>query len=101
MAVDISNLNAGELLTLRNDIDLKLQEMAAELEKQLVEIQGITGTAPRRGRRTSSLKGRTAEPKYRNPTNPEETWAGRGMKPKWLTAAMKGGKKLDSFLIKK
>ena len=38
-------------------------------------------------------------PKYRNPENPAETWAGRGLKPRWLTAAIKGGKKLDDFLI--
>jgi len=38
-------------------------------------------------------------PKYRNPENPAETWAGRGLKPRWLTAAIKGGKDLDDFLI--
>jgi DNA-binding protein H-NS len=25
-------------------------------------------------------------PKYRNPTRPSETWAGRGKQPRWLTA---------------
>src|SRR5258708_4731562 len=39
-------------------------------------------------------------PKYRNPQNPEETWAGRGLRPKWLTAAIKGGKSADDFLIR-
>jgi H-NS histone family len=38
-------------------------------------------------------------PKYRNPENPAETWAGRGLTPRWLTAAMKGGKKPDDFLV--
>jgi DNA-binding protein H-NS len=38
-------------------------------------------------------------PKYRNPENPTETWAGRGLKPRWLAAAIKGGKQLDDFLI--
>jgi DNA-binding protein H-NS len=38
-------------------------------------------------------------PKYRGPNG--ETWAGRGAKPRWLVAAMKKGKKLDSFLIHK
>jgi DNA-binding protein H-NS len=37
--------------------------------------------------------------KYRNPDNPAETWAGRGLKPRWLTAAIKAGKKQDDFLI--
>ena len=38
-------------------------------------------------------------PKYRNPKNPTETWAGRGKQPRWLTAEMRRGKKLADFLI--
>ncbi len=34
-------------------------------------------------------------PKYRNPTRPSETWAGRGKQPRWLTAQLRSGKKLD------
>jgi hypothetical protein len=26
-------------------------------------------------------------PKVRNPENPSETWAGRGLRPRWLVAA--------------
>jgi DNA-binding protein H-NS len=39
-------------------------------------------------------------PKYRNPTRPSETWAGRGKQPRWLTAQLKSGKKLDDFRIR-
>ena len=50
--------------------------------------------------RTSKLAGRKLRPKYRNPANKSETWSGRGLQPKWLTAAMKEtGKKLDHFAI--
>ena len=38
-------------------------------------------------------------PKYRNPKEPSETWAGRGMKPRWLTAQLKSGKQIDDFRI--
>ena len=41
----------------------------------------------------------TAAPKYRNPDNTEETWAGRGRKPKWLEAKIAAGSKEDEFLI--
>ena len=37
--------------------------------------------------------------KYRNPENPAETRAGRGLKPRWLMAALKSGKKLEHFVI--
>jgi DNA-binding protein H-NS len=39
-------------------------------------------------------------PKYRNPANPAETWAGRGQAPRWLAAELKSGKTLEDFLIR-
>ena len=39
-------------------------------------------------------------PKYRNPARPAETWAGRGKQPRWLTAELRSGKKLDDFRIR-
>src|SRR5712664_2046304 len=38
-------------------------------------------------------------PKYRNPAQPSETWAGRGKQPRWLAAQLRSGKKLDDFRI--
>ena len=38
-------------------------------------------------------------PKYRNPENRSETWAGRGLTPRWLAAAIKAGKTLEHFSI--
>jgi DNA-binding protein H-NS len=40
-------------------------------------------------------------PKYRNPAQPSETWAGRGKTPRWLTAQLRSGKKLDDFRIRR
>ncbi len=40
-------------------------------------------------------------PKYRNPKNAEQTWTGRGRKPKWVEAHLNTGKKLTSLAIKK
>lgn len=50
-----------------------------------------------------STKGRVlgkVAPKYRNPANAKETWAGRGKQPKWLAAETAKGRKLEEFLIK-
>jgi DNA-binding protein H-NS len=38
-------------------------------------------------------------PKYRNPKNPAETWTGRGKRPRWLTAELRSGEKLENFSI--
>jgi DNA-binding protein H-NS len=42
-------------------------------------------------------KGSKLKPKYRNPKDKTETWAGRGLKPKWLSALLKQGRKLEDF----
>jgi DNA-binding protein H-NS len=41
----------------------------------------------------------TVCPKFRNPEQPSETWAGRGKKPRWLIAQLKSGKQIDDFRI--
>jgi DNA-binding protein H-NS len=71
-------------------------ERRAELEKQLERMGGAVVRRPSGG---SSLQGRKVPPKYRSPSG--ETWAGRGVKPRWLVDAIKGGKKIDDFLIEK
>jgi DNA-binding protein H-NS len=38
-------------------------------------------------------------PKYQNPKNCSETWAGRGKQPRWLVAQLQSGKKLEDFQI--
>jgi DNA-binding protein H-NS len=40
-------------------------------------------------------------PKYRNPKDRSEIWAGRGATPRWLRAELKKGRKLESFAIKR
>ena len=66
---------------------------------------GTTATAAapkaRKGatRKAGKSLGKVA-PKYRNPANAAETWAGRGQQPRWLAAETAKGRKLEDFLIK-
>ena len=96
--VNLSGMTVEELMDLRKRVDETLLKRRAELQKQLERITVLGG---RRvvGGGGSALKGRKVPPKYRGPSG--ETWAGRGARPRWLVAAIKGGKKLDDFLIDK
>lgn len=38
-------------------------------------------------------------PKYRNPDNHEQTWAGVGPKTQWLKDALAAGRKLEEFEV--
>lgn len=49
-------------------------------------------------KRASKLKGKKVPPKYRNKAT-GDAWSGRGLQPKWLTAALAAGKKLSDFAV--
>src|SRR5215831_5150574 len=94
--VNLSGMNVDALIELRERVDQTLVKRRADIERQLKRLDGGARAARRGG---SSLKGTKVPPKYRSPSG--ETWAGRGARPHWLVAAIKGGKKLDDFLIDK
>src|SRR5262245_64261749 len=96
--INLSGMSVEGLMDLRQQVDETLHERRAELEKQLERMAVVGGRRVVRGG-GSILKGRKVPPKYRGPSG--ETWAGRGARPRWLVAAIKGGKKLDDFLIDK
>ena len=90
---NLASMSVNELLRLREDINEVLDRKANELRSQL---SMLGRPAIQRG---SRLKGKKVPPKYRSPSG--ETWAGRGARPRWLVAAIKRGKKVENFLIKK
>jgi DNA-binding protein H-NS len=96
--INVSGMSVEALIDLRTRIDETLVKRRAEIEQQLKRMDGVVGGA-RVARGGSTLKGKKVPPKYRGPSG--ETWAGRGARPRWLVAALKGGKKLDYFLIGK
>ena len=97
--INLSGMTVEALMDLRRRVDGLLSERRAELQKQWERMDALVGgrRVVRGGR--SALKGRKVPPKYRGPSG--ESWAGRGARPRWLAAAIKGGRKLDDFLIDK
>jgi DNA-binding protein H-NS len=95
--VDLSGMSVEGLMDLRRQVEQALVERKAVLEKQLKELSGFSGGE--KVRVVRGLKGRKVAAKYRGPSG--ETWSGRGLKPRWLVASIKGGKRLDDFLIDK
>jgi DNA-binding protein H-NS len=101
-ALNLKNMDVDALLALRSQIDGQLATRRSDLQKQLARLQRIGSDAPGvvADGRTSAMKGVKVKPKYRD-ARTGETWAGRGVQPRWLTAALKAGKKLDDYLIDK
>jgi DNA-binding protein H-NS len=77
-----------------------LEERLARLNGRVIERPGVSRAALKtHERRVGRRKYPPVLPKYRNPTDPSETWAGRGKQPRWLVSQLKAGKKIDDFLI--
>jgi DNA-binding protein H-NS len=104
--LNLRSMSFDDLIALRDDvarlISRKAKSARKELETKLALLEGLGGrVGGRRKTRGSALKGRKVAPKYRNPKNRSETWAGRGATPRWLRAYLKAGKKLEDFQIKR
>ena len=125
MSIDLDSLSAKELdalinqakkrkttLSKRKPIALvrkKLTQLARAEGYSISELFGGamgSGTATARSGKPAKSPARKAgkplgkvAPKYRNPSNPAETWAGRGKQPRWLAVYTDAGRKLEDFLI--
>src|SRR5882757_1135683 len=101
--MNLKSMTIDALVGLRGKIDAMLTSKVADerrsLETELVKLSRVDmGSGRSKAAFGRGVRGKVA-PKYRNPENPGETWAGRGLKPRWLAAALKSGKKLDDFSI--
>ena len=104
--MELNSLSLDELKKLQKDVDraiasfearriatarAELEARAKELGVTLNQVLGDDGA--KKAKKPVSVK-------YRNPNNPEETWSGRGRKPRWLTVALTSvGAKLEDFAV--
>jgi DNA-binding protein H-NS len=98
--VALKSMTIDKLMKLKTDVETMLGRKVTEQRRALeAELSKLGGYRP--GKKSTGGGG-TRGPvaaKYRNSENPAETWAGRGLKPRWLAAALKSGKKIEDFAI--
>ena len=90
-------MSVGNLLQLRGQIDQHLAQRRKNLEQQLSKLSSYITKASDGVGKPNPTKGNKVKPKYRSPKG--ETWAGRGMHPRWLAALIKQGHKLEEYVI--
>src|SRR5262245_60959300 len=98
--MNLKSMSIDKLTKLRDQVETALHSKVADerrtLEAELAKLSRLSAS----GSRSKGFGARgLVAPKYRNPENPSETWAGRGLTPRWLAAALKSGKKLEHFSI--
>src|SRR5947207_2867113 len=102
---NIENMSYAELAAMQARIErAKVEKQSserAELRQKLSEMAKKAGFDIHElfGRGSGRSRGKVAV-KYRDPSNPANTWTGRGRMPRWMVAATKGGKaKKEDFLL--
>jgi len=110
MAINIKRMTHAQLENLISEARKRQNELASERVgkvreqiQSLLQAEGLTMKAlmakpakasPRKGRKLGKVK-----PKYRNPDDASQTWAGRGKRPRWFSAALAAGKKEKDLLV--
>jgi DNA-binding protein H-NS len=100
--MNLKSMSIDKLSNLRSQVDAALSSKVVEERRAVQDQLGKLERLATNGSRVKGIRGGARGPvaaKYRNPENPAETWAGRGLKPRWLAAALKSGKKLEHFSI--
>lgn len=102
----LESLPFDELLSLRDQLDrLIKQRISAEerdLEERLARLKMLKlspASFSEEQQGPSGSGSRKLPIRYRNPDDPSQVWAGRGLQPRWLKQALKSGKKLADFLV--
>jgi DNA-binding protein H-NS len=99
---DFNSMSIDELWILHGEISALLAtKIVAEkvvLERRLLQLKPNIEN----DRRSSAPHKRgypVVLPKFRNPEQPSETWAGRGKTPRWLATQLQSGKSKEEFRI--
>jgi DNA-binding protein H-NS len=95
---DLKSMSTHELSILYDKIAAILTEKIVARKRVLEDcLKRIPGERTGEAARPRAYP--TVLPKFRNPDNMSETWAGRGKKPRWLSAQLKSGKQIEDFRI--
>jgi len=97
---DLKSMSTDELWSLQERVTSELaRKISAEKTRLEQRLRQLGQGAPMRDEHVSRARRPYPKvvPKFRNPTRPSETWAGRGKQPRWLTAQLRSGKKTRRF----
>lgn len=103
--MDISNLSSAELRDLIQQCESQLKKRERKDREQAIEqiyaiahSLGVPLSNLLKDAKTARKPSRTPQKQYRDPTNPDNRWLGKGPRPQWLKRAIDAGVPLESML---
>lgn len=95
---DLEKQIADALKAERAGVINQIKGMMATHGITLADLGTRVGRPPKAAAGAAEGGTRKVAPKYRDPDT-GDTWSGRGLKPKWLTAALESGRSLSDFAV--
>ncbi|MEP3053750.1 H-NS histone family protein [Ascidiaceihabitans sp.] len=113
MKIDLKSMSRKELEKLKSDVEKALtslknkdrraaqkaaEKAASQFGFTLDELTGTAKAAPAKkdGRKTP----KPSKPRYANPTDPKQTWTGKGRQPNWFKEETEKGTTPEAMEIK-
>lgn len=103
---NLNNLSVDELAKLAakalEEIDNRQAERVKEVKRQIQELAASIDYAVTLTKQKGSAKklvSTPAKPKYKNLSNPTQTWSGRGKRPLWVLAHTNSGGSMQDLEI--
>jgi DNA-binding protein H-NS len=90
---ELEKMDLDHLWTLHVEISDVLKEKITQQKRRLADRMNRLEQPVSAARRPYPR----VLPKYRNPDDPAETWAGRGKCPRWLAKQLASGRRMDEF----
>lgn len=105
--IDLDTLDLPQLKALKRDIEKRISAYSERKRREAFEAANAAAreygfslselvTTSKAGKVTGP-----AAPKYANPENPSQTWAGRGRQPRWFSEAIASGRTAEDLAISK
>ncbi|WP_045393561.1 H-NS family nucleoid-associated regulatory protein [Falsirhodobacter sp. alg1] len=106
MIHELETMELSELKVLKKRVEKILESF--EMRRKKAALEALETMAKEQGFSLSDFmdaasimteaRGQAA-PKFANPYNPNETWSGRGRKPRWFIEAIKAGQTTNDLAI--
>jgi DNA-binding protein H-NS len=93
----LSRVLSDRILAEKQQLEKRLAQLSGGRDRSAAVLVPLTAKAARDDK--PRRKYPQVFPKYQNPSDPNETWSGRGKQPRWLVAALKAGGKVDDYRI--
>ena len=97
-------MSIAELRALRRRVDRAIEAAAAARRKRTLrpDVLAAFGLKPSDlgPPRASPVVGKALPPRYRDPANEENTWSGRGSKPRWFREALAAGTSPEALEVR-